>query len=78
MAPTEKDIQDAEALARIDERTKHNHANIKFLIGEFKDFREHYVTKQEFSLVKRVVYGAVSLVLTGVGVALITLVVYKP
>lgn len=54
-------------LARIDERTK----NIEAKLGEL-------VSQAEFKPVKSIVYGLVSLVLVGVGTAVVTLVLRAP
>lgn len=51
-------------IARIDERTKH-----------IQKMLEKLVTKDEFAPVKKIVYGSLSLVITGVILGLLSLVV---
>ena len=41
------------------------------------DIQRHFVTREEYEPVKRIVYGLVSLILTAVVVALIGLVIIK-
>jgi hypothetical protein len=57
-------------LARIDERTN-------AMLIELRTLKETTVSQAEFSPVKAIVYGLVALVMTGVIVALISLVLKK-
>jgi hypothetical protein len=47
-------------------------ADMKLLLGEFKD---SYVTKEEFKPIKNLVYGFTGLILTSVTLAIIYLVI---
>lgn len=59
-------------IARIDERT----ISIDESIKEIKaDLSSHYVTKQEFEPIKKLVYGVAALILSTVVVAVLALVV---
>lgn len=57
-----------ELLIRIDERTKGMEEDIKVI-------KDDFVKKEEFKPIKNLVYGLVSLILTGVVGALLALVV---
>lgn len=58
------DVDTEAKIARIDERTQH-----------IQKMLEKLVTKDEFAPVKRIVYGSVTLVITGVILGLLALVV---
>ncbi len=52
-------------------------ANIKDIKDTLKDMSVQYVTKEEFSVVKSIVYGFVALILIAVVGGIIALVVHK-
>ena len=78
MTDTVKDI-DRRQTARIDENEKKLENTIEDVNKSITDLKDDtfdtYVTKDEFALVKRVVYGFVGLVVTAVVVALLTSVI---
>lgn len=63
----------AARIARIDERSK----SILDRITIYEQQLESYVTKDEFSPVRNIVYGATGLILVGVLTAVLTLVIVK-
>lgn len=53
--------------------------NIENKINEINNKMDgHFITREEFDPIKRLVYGVVSLILTAVIIALVGLVVMKP
>ena len=64
-------LSDHDLIVRIDERTA-------ALGVTMEDVKKNYVTKEEFNPVKKLIYGLVALVLSGVVGAIIGLVINNP
>lgn len=75
MTPTKKSSSSEDSDIAV---IKNDIGYIKQDVAEIKRMQQsHYVSKEEFEPIKRLVYGLVGLILTGVVVTLLSLVVVK-